>query len=421
MTASDATSMDPDTTTQTPMALDGVRVIDASRILAAPIATQTLGDLGADVIKIERPGAGDDIRRWGPPFLKDGDGNDTTESAYYLGTNRNKRSVTLDFTQPEGRAILLELLETADVFVENYKVGDLARHGLAYDQIKDRFPRLVYASVTGFGQTGPYAPRPGYDLLAQAMGGIMSVTGDPAGQPTKVGVAIADMMTGMHTTSAILAALRHRDLTGRGQHIDAALLDTQVSWLMNQAMNYLVGGVVPGRLGNAHPNVAPYEVFASADGFVILGCGADKQFRAFLQVAGREEVADDPRFADNRSRLANIDALRSELAAIFATRTTDDWVAALEAVKVPCGPVNTIDRVFADPQVQARGMATTIQGHALNPEGVPSVAYPLKLSETPASYRRPPPILGQHTDEVLTGELGLDPAIVAKLRDANVI
>ncbi|MCR9072912.1 MAG: CoA transferase [Alphaproteobacteria bacterium] len=421
MTDCDAAPMDPTPTSDTPMALDGIRVIDASRILAAPIATQTLGDLGADVIKIERPGAGDDIRRWGPPFLKDGDGNDTTESAYYLGTNRNKRSVTLDFTQPEGRAILFDLLETADVFVENYKVGDLARHGLAYDQIKDRFPRLVYASVTGFGQTGPYAPRPGYDLLAQAMGGIMSVTGDPAGQPTKVGVAIADMMTGMYTTSAILAALRHRDLTGQGQHIDAALLDTQVTWLMNQAMNYLVGGVVPGRLGNAHPNVAPYEVFASADGFLILGCGADRQFRAFLQVAGHEDLADDPRFVDNRSRLANIDALRTYLAAIFKTRTTDAWVQALEAVKVPCGPVNTIDRVFADPQVQARGMATSIGGHALTPDAVPCVAYPLKLSETPATYRRPPPILGQHTDEVLTGELGVDPATVAKLRDAKVI
>lgn len=410
-----------DTSPATPMALDGIRIVDASRILAAPIATQTLGDLGADVIKIERPETGDDIRRWGPPFLKDAEGNDTTESAYYLGTNRNKRSITLDFTQAEGREILFGLLETADVFVENYKVGDLARHGLAYDQIRERFPRLVYASVTGFGQTGPYAPRPGYDLLAQAMGGIMSVTGDPAGQPTKVGVAIADMMTGMYTTSAILAALRHRDLTGKGQHIDAALLDTQVSWLMNQAMNYLVGGVVPGRLGNAHPNVAPYEVFASADGFVIVGCGSDKQFRTFLRVAGREEVADDPRFVDNASRLANVEALRRVLGEIIATRTTDDWVTSLEAVKVPCGPVNTIDRVFADPQVQARGMATSILGHPYNPDGVPAIAYPLKLSETPATYRRPPPILGQHTEEVLTQELGLDADTVAKLRDAKVI
>jgi crotonobetainyl-CoA:carnitine CoA-transferase CaiB-like acyl-CoA transferase len=405
----------------TPTALDGLRVIDASRILAAPIATQTLGDLGADVIKIERPGAGDDIRRWGPPFLKDSDGNLTTESAYFLGTNRNKRSITLDFTKPEGQAVLLKLLETADVFVENYKVGDLARHGLAYDQIKDRFPRLIYVSVTGFGQTGPYAPRPGYDLLAQAMGGIMSVTGQPDGQPTKVGVAIADMMTGMYTTSAILAALRHRDRTGQGQQIDAALLDTQTAWLMNQAMNYLVSGDVPVRTGNAHPNVAPYEVFATTDGFVILGCGSDRQFRTFLQVAGREEVADDPRFADNPARIANLVALRETLAEIMATRSTDDWVSALEAVKVPCGPVNTVDRVFADPHVQARGMEISIKGHAYAPDGVPAVAYPLKLSETPATYRRPPPILGQHTEEVLTEDLGVDPDEVARLRESGVI
>ena len=342
--------------------LAGIRVIDCSRILAGPIATQTLGDLGAEVIKIERPITGDDIRRWGPPFLKDSEGNQTTESAYYLGTNRNKRSVTLDFTKPEGREILLRLIDGADVFAENFKVGDLARYGLAYDQIHDRFPRLVYASVTGFGQTGPYASRPGYDLLAQAMGGIMSVTGDPTGQPTKVGVAIADMMTGMHTTTAILAALRHRDLTGQGQHIDAALLDTQVSWLMNQAMNYLVSGDVPVRRGNAHPNVAPYEVFESADGHVILGCGSERQFRAFLAIAERDELADDPRFSSNAARVENLVALRAELAGIIRTRATDDWVTTLEAAKVPCGPVNTVDRVFADPQIQARAWPGQFRG-----------------------------------------------------------
>ncbi len=404
-----------------PMALDGLRVVDCSRILAAPIATQTLGDLGADVIKIERPETGDDIRRWGPPFLKDADGADTTESAYFLGTNRNKRSLTLDFTQPEGRDVLLGLIEKADVFVENFKVGDLARYGLAYDQIRDRFPRLIYASITGFGQTGPYAPRPGYDLLAQAMGGIMSVTGDPDGPPTKVGVAIADMMTGMYTTGAILAALRHRDRTGQGQHIDAALLDTQVTWLMNQAMNYLVGGTVPHRAGNVHPNVAPYEVFATTDGHVILGCGSERQFRTFLSVAGREEVADDPRFTSNSARIANLPALRDVLAGIMATRSTDDWVAALEAVKVPCGPVNTVDRVFADPQVQAREMAIQIPGHAYAPDGIPAVAYPMKLSETPATYRRPPPILGEHTDEILSDDLGMDAAAIARLKESRIV
>jgi len=407
--------------TDTPLPLAGIRVIDCSRILAAPIATQTLGDLGADVIKVERPGSGDDIRKWGPPFLKDQDGNDTTESAYYLGTNRNKRSITLDFAKPEGREVLLKLMEGADIFVENLKVGDMARYGLSYADVKDRCPGLIYLSVTGFGQTGPYAPRPGYDLLAQAMGGIMSVTGDPAGQPMKVGVAIADMMTGMHATIATLAALRHRENTGQGQHVDAALVDTQVSWLMNQAMNYLVGGVVPHRSGNAHPNVAPYEVFETLDGHIIVGCGSDRQFASFLKVIGREELATDPRFATNAARIANLDELRRIMGTAIAERATDEWVATLEAAKVPCGPVNTIDRVFADPQIQSRGMATTIPGHAYAPEGVPSIGYPTKLSETPAQLRRPPPILGQHTDEVLGGEIGLSEAELARLREAGVI
>jgi crotonobetainyl-CoA:carnitine CoA-transferase CaiB-like acyl-CoA transferase len=410
-----------DTPLSSPLALAGLRVVDCSRILAAPIATQTLGDHGADVIKVERPGMGDDIRKWGPPYLKDQDGNDTTESAYYLGTNRNKRSITLDYSKPEGRDILLKLMEGADVFVENLKVGDMARYGLSYADVKARFPRLIYVSVTGFGQTGPYAPRPGYDLLAQAMGGIMSVTGDPAGQPTKVGVAIADMMTGLHATIAILAALKHRDATGQGQHIDAALLDTQVSWLMNQALNYLVGGDVPQRTGNKHPNVAPYEVFETADGHVILACGSERQFTAFCGVIGRPELPNDPRFATNSARLANIEALRDILIPKFKERTIDAWVAVLEEAKVPCGPVNTVDRVFADRQVQARGMQQSIPGHPDAPDGVPSVAYPIKLSETPAQYRRPPPKLGQHTDEVLGRELGLPEARLAELRDAGVI
>lgn len=410
-----------DNTLPSPLALAGLRVVDCSRILAAPIATQTLGDHGADVIKVERPGLGDDIRRWGPPFLKDRDGNDTTESAYYLGTNRNKRSITLDYSKPEGRDILLKLMEGADIFVENLKVGDMARYGLSYADVRERFPRLIYVSVTGFGQTGPYAPRPGYDLLAQAMGGIMSVTGEPDGQPTKVGVAIADMMTGLHATIAILAALKHRDATGRGQHIDAALLDTQVSWLMNQALNYLVSGDVPHRTGNKHPNVAPYEVFETSDGHVILACGSERQFTAFCGVIDRPELPSDPRFSTNAARLANIEALREILIPKFKERTIDAWVAALEAAKVPCGPVNTVDRVFEDPQVQARGMRQSIPGHPDAPDGVPSVAYPIKLSETPAQYRRPPPKLGQHTAEVLGRELGLPEARLAELRDAGII
>jgi len=404
-----------------PGALAGIRVVDCSRILAGPVCTQTLGDLGADIVKIERPGMGDDTRKWGPPFLKDADGNDTSESAYYLSTNRNKRSVSLDISQPAGRDVLLKLLETADVFIENFKVGDMARYGLAWDDLKERFPRLVYASVTGFGQTGPYAKRAGYDFLAQGMGGIMSVTGDAEGEPMKVGVAIADVMTGMHTATAILAALRHRDTSGRGQYIDAALLDTQVSWLVNQGLNYLVGGTPPGRLGNAHPNITPYQVFATADGHVILGVGNDRQFVKFCRFAGREDVAADPRFATNVARVRNRAESVTVVADIMKTRTMAEWVEGLESVGVPCGPVNDIAQVFADPQVAARGMEQSISGHKLTPEPVPTIAYPLKLSDTPASYRRPPPILGQHTEEVLAGELGLPAEELEKLKESGVI
>lgn len=402
-------------------ALSGIRVIDCSRVLAGPICTQTLGDLGADIVKIERPGMGDDTRKWGPPFLKDADGNDTSESAYYLSTNRNKRSVALDISQPEGREVLLQLLEGADVFIENFKVGDMARYGLAWDDLKQRFPRLVYASVTGFGQTGPYAKRAGYDFLAQGMGGVMSVTGEAGGEPMKVGVAIADVMTGMHTAVAILAALRHRDSSGRGQYIDAALLDTQVSWLVNQGLNYLVGGTPPGRLGNAHPNITPYQVFATSDGHVILGIGNDQQFAKFCRFAGREDVVADPRFATNVARVRNRAESVATVATIMKSRTMAEWVDGLEAIGVPCGPVNDIAQVFADPQVQARGLHQTIPGHPLTPEPVPTIAYPLKLSDTPAAYRRPPPILGQHTEEVLGGELGLEAETLARLKAAGVI
>ncbi|EDP66027.1 CAIB/BAIF family protein [alpha proteobacterium BAL199] len=408
-------------TTTTAGALAGIRVIDCSRILAGPICTQTLGDLGADIVKIERPGMGDDTRKWGPPFLKDADGQDTSESAYYLSCNRNKRSVGLDISRPEGCEVLLKLVETADVFIENFKVGDMARYGLSFEQLRERFPRLVYASITGFGQTGPYAPRAGYDFLAQGMGGIMSVTGEDGGEPMKVGVAIADVMTGMHTATAILAALRHRDATGRGQYIDAALLDTQVSWLVNQGLNYLVGGTAPTRLGNAHPNITPYQVFATADGHVILGVGNDQQFAKFCRFAGRADIVADPRFTTNVARVRNRAESVATVAAIMQTRSTADWVAGLESVGVPCGPVNDIDQVFADPQVQARGMQQTIPGHPFSPDGVPSIAYPLKLSDTPAEYRRPPPILGQHTEEVLGGELGLSVDELAKLKESGAI
>ena len=404
-----------------PLPLDGVRIFDLTRILAGPTCTQLLGDLGADVIKIERPGEGDDTRRWGPPYVKGADGEDTSESAYYLCANRSKRSITLDLAKPEGIALAKRLLAECDVLVENFKVGSLAKLGLGYEQLREEFPRLVYCSVTGFGQTGPYAKRAGYDFLAQGMGGIMSITGTPGVEPVKVGVGITDVMTGMYASTAILAALRHRDRTGEGQHVDCCLLDTQVAWLINEGTNYLVSGKVPKPLGNAHPNIVPYEVFKTADGHVILGVGNDQQFAKFCRFAGREDVVADPRFATNVARVRNRADAVATVAAIMRTRTTREWVDGLEAVGVPCGPVNDIDQVFADPQVRARGMEQRIPGHPLTPEPVPTIAYPLKLSDTPATLRRPPPILGQHTEEVLGRELGLEAAELAKLKESGVI
>ena len=387
--------------------LDGVRVFDLSRILAGPTATQLLGDLGADVIKVERPGQGDDTRKWGPPYVKGPDGEDTSESAYYLCANRSKRSITLDLASPDGIALAKRLIAECDVLVENFKVGSLAKLGLGYEQLKDEFPRLVYCSVTGFGQTGPYAKRPGYDFLAQGMGGIMSITGTPDVEPVKVGVGIADVMCGMYAATNILAALRHRDRTGEGQHIDVCLLDSQVAWLINEGTNYLVSGQVPKPLGNEHPNIVPYKVFATKDGHVILACGNDRQFQDWCDVAGAAELKGDPRFATNPLRLENRDALYALIPDYMARKTTDEWVSALEAAKVPCGPVNTIDRVFEDPQVQARGMRLDLP-HPLAGDGtVPLIANPVKLSKTPIHYRHAPPTLGQHTDEVLTEILGL--------------
>ncbi|MDF1791506.1 MAG: CaiB/BaiF CoA-transferase family protein [Thalassobaculaceae bacterium] len=401
--------------------LDGVRIFDLTRILAGPTATQLLGDLGADVIKIERPGQGDDTRKWGPPYVKGPDGEDTTESAYYLCANRSKRSITIDLASPDGIALAKRLIGECDVLVENFKVGSLARLGLGYEQLKDEFPNLVYCSVTGFGQTGPYAERAGYDFLAQGMGGVMSVTGTPGVEPVKVGVGIADVMTGMYAATNILAALRHRDRTGEGQHIDVCLLDTQVSWLVNEGTNYLVSGEVPKPLGNEHPNIVPYKVFATADGHVILACGNDRQFQGWCDVAGADELKADPRYATNPLRLKNRVALYAAMPDYMMTRTTDEWVAELEAAKVPCGPVNTIDRAFADPQVQARGMRIDLP-HPLAGEGtVPLIANPVKLSGTPVRYRYAPPTLGQHTDEVLAEILGLSEQEIAAERDKGAV
>lgn len=408
--------------------LEGIRVLDLSRVLAGPWCTQTLADLGADVIKIERPGAGDDTRNWGPPFLPTADGRESHESAYYLGANRNKRSVTCDIAQPEGQALVRQLAEHCDVFIENFKVGDMARYGLDYASLKAINARLVYCSLTGFGQSGPYAPRAGYDYIIQGMGGLMSVTGerdDLNGGPQKVGVAVADLFTGMYATVGILAALRHAERTGEGQHLDMALLDTQVAMLANLGANYLVSDQAPGRMGNAHQNIVPYQVFEvapRADGgkdFIILAVGNDGQYAKFCEVAGRPDLASEPRFVKNADRVRHRAELVPLLEAVMKTRAKADWLSALEAAKVPCGAINSLDEVFADPQVQARGMVTHWQ-HPLRAD-LPLVSSPIKLEKTPVRTDRPPPMLGQHTDEVLGELLGVDAARLATLRDRQVI
>ncbi len=409
-------------------ALDGIRVLDLSRVLAGPWCTQTLADLGADVIKIERPDGGDDTRSWGPPFLVGDDGQESHEAAYYLGTNRNKRSVTCDIAKPEGQQLIRELAAHCQVFIENFKVGDMARYGLDYASLKAINPKLVYCSLTGFGQTGPYAERAGYDYAIQGMGGLMSITGerdDLGGGPQKVGVAVADLFTGMYATVGILAALRHAERSGEGQFLDMALLDTQTAMLANLGANYLVSGKVPGRAGNAHQNIVPYQVFEVApkpDGsqdFIILAVGNDSQYAKFCQVAGRPDLAEDARFVKNRDRVTHRALLVPQLAEVMKTRSKADWLAALEAAKVPCGAINNLAEVFGDPQVRARGMVTHWQ-HPLKAD-LKLVASPLKLEKTPVRTDLPPPLLGQHTDEVLTELLGCDAARLAALRAQQVI
>jgi crotonobetainyl-CoA:carnitine CoA-transferase CaiB-like acyl-CoA transferase len=408
--------------------LDGIRVLDLSRVLAGPWCTQTLADLGADVIKVERPGSGDDTRSWGPPFLQDRQGVDTHEAAYYLGTNRNKRSITCDIAQSEGQALIRELVQHCDVFVENFKVGDMARYGLDYASLLALNPRLVYCSVTGFGQTGPYQDRAGYDYAIQGMGGLMSVTGerdDLGGGPQKVGVAVADLMTGMYATVAILAALRHAEKTGQGQQVDMALLDTQVAMLANLGANYLVSGKVPSRAGNAHQNIVPYQVFEvagceeGAKDHLILAVGNDSQFAKFCKVAHIPELGVNPLFARNRDRVDNRDQLVPILAAVMKTRTKADWLAALEAAKVPCGAINNMAEVFADPQVHARAMVTDWE-HPLK-DSVKLVSSPIKLSLTPVRADLPPPLLGQHTQEVLRNVLNYSDEQLAALNHNKVI
>jgi crotonobetainyl-CoA:carnitine CoA-transferase CaiB-like acyl-CoA transferase len=412
--------------------LDGIRILDLSRVLAGPWCTQNLADLGADVLKVERPGEGDDTRRWGPPYLKDGEGQASSESAYYLSTNRNKRSITCDIAKPEGQALIKQLVPHCDVFIENFKVGDMARYGLDYASLKALNPRLVYCSITGYGQTGPYRERAGYDYAIQGTGGLMSVTGerdDLGGGPQKVGVAVADLFTGMYATVAILAALRHAERTGEGQAIDMALLDTQVAVLANLGASYLVGGryegKVPGRMGNAHQNVVPYQVFEvapAADGardYMILAVGNDSQFAKFCEIAGHPEWAKDPRFTTNSLRVVNRTELVPLMEQVFKTRSKTDWLRTLEAAKVPCGPINNLAEVFADPHVQARQMINHWT-HSLGGE-MDLVASPLKLQGTPVRRDRPPPTMGQHTDEVLHEVLGLDETALAALRAQKII
>ena len=404
-------------------ALAGLRVLDLSRVLAGPWAGQLLADLGADVVKVERPGQGDDTRAWGPPWLNDGEGRATSEAAYYLSANRNKRSVTVDLSQPEGQRLVRELAAQADIVIENFKVGGLEQYGLDHASLRAQNPRLIYCSITGFGQTGPYAPRAGYDFLIQGMGGLMSVTGRPdndAGAgPMKVGVALTDVMTGLYATVAVLAALNHRERTGEGQHIDMALLDVQVACLANQASNYLVGGTVPHRMGNAHPNIVPYQEFPTADGYMIIAVGNDGQFGRLCATLGHADWASDERFATNPQRVKHRAELIDLLRGVTVTRGTADWVAAMEDAGVPCGPINTLDRVFEDPQVQARGLRIEMP-HPLAGT-VPLVANPIRLSGTPVAYRRAPPTLGQHTDEVLAQWLQLDAAAVATLKQSQIV
>jgi len=403
------------------MPLSGVRVLDMTRVLAGPSATQLLGDLGADVIKIERPGSGDDSRGLGPPYLKDAAGAETGESAYFLSANRNKRSVTIDLTKPEGQELARALMSHCDVVVENFRTGSLAQYGLTYPQIKERFPRLVYCSITGFGQTGPYAKRAGYDYLVQGMGGIMSVTGEPDGPPQKVGVGIADLMTGMYAAVAILAALRHRDATGAGQYIDMALLDTQVAWLSYVGQNYLTSGEVPRRRGNQHPNIMPYQVFGAADGLLILAVGNDAQFSRFCAFCGQPEIARDQRFATNARRLKNRDILTPIIADLIAAHPIRHWVEGLTKVNVPCGPINAIDQVFADPQVRARDLKIAMPHGAAGGRDIELIGSPIKMSASPVSYRLPPPMLGEHTDEILRQLLGLGEAEIQSLRQHGVV
>jgi len=401
--------------------LNGIRVFDLTRVLAGPSCTQILGDLGADVIKIERPELGDDTRKYGPPFVLDVDGTETTESGYYLSANRNKRSVTLNLTGAEGQSLAKRMINQCQVLAENFKVGNLAKFGLDYTSLKAENPGLVYCSITGFGQTGPKAKRPGYDFMAQGLGGIMSITGPPGGEPHRVGVPIADLTAGLWATISINAALRHREVTGEGQNLDISLLDTQVSLLSIQGLNYLTSGEVPGLLGNAHPNIVPYQVFPTADGNIIVAVGNDDQFKRYCEFAGVPELINDERFVTNKARVQNREALTQILNDVMRQNSSAYWLEALEKNKITCGPINNIDQVFDDAQVVARGMKIEMNHPATGGEPLSLIGSPSKMSVTEVSYRHAPPMLGQHTEEVLEELLGLDAAECKRLREQGVI
>ena len=403
-------------------ALSHIRVLDLSRVLAGPWATQILGDLGAEIVKIEKPGEGDETRAFGPPFLQTRDG-ERGDATYFLSANRNKQSVTIDFSKPEGAALVRRLARRSHIVVENFKTGTLARYGLDYATLAADNPALVYCSLTGFGHDGPYKDKAGYDYLIQGMGGLMSITGQPDGapgaEPMKVGVAVSDLFTSLYSAIAILAALIHQGQTGEGQAIDMALCDCQAAALANQATNYLVGGTAPTRLGNAHPNIVPYQVFQTADGHLILAVANDRQFARFCSAAKLDHLAADPRFVTNAGRVDNREAIIVLLKPVLAARATADWIALLEAANVPCGPINTVGQVFADPQAIARGLMISMVHAAADP--VDLVASPVRLTKTPPEYRSAPPLLGQHTDDVLNGVLGLSPDEIKKLRSDGVV
>jgi crotonobetainyl-CoA:carnitine CoA-transferase CaiB-like acyl-CoA transferase len=400
--------------------LDGLKVFDLTRVLAGPHCTQLLGDLGAEVIKVERPGSGDDTRGFAPPFQRNDKGEDTSESAYYTGANRNKRSITIDIGTPEGQALAKKLMADCDILVENFKVGTLKRYGLGYEQLKAEFPRLIYCSITGFGQTGPYAPRPGYDGLIQAMGGVMSLTGVPDGEPMKVAVPICDLMAGMYASVGILAAVRHQAATGEGQFIDIGMLDTHVGWLANQGMNYLATGENPKRIGNQHPNILPYQVMTTSDGYIVLSIGNDPTFERFCKLAECEELLEDERFQTNAARVSNRNHVTETLNEITKKKPSDWWLENLEKEKIGSGPINNLEQVFADPHVLAREMVIEMDHPATGSKPMKLIANPIKLSATPPTYRKPPPLLGQHTDEVLQ-EAGLSADEIAKLKEDGTV